>query len=43
VCEKDPNNMTADYIMPGGQFTEATVFECIVNEMREELSAEVDL
>jgi len=43
VCEKDLTNVTADYIMPGGQFTEDTVEECIVNEMREELSVEVNL
>lgn len=42
VCEKHPQNVTADYIMPGGQFQETTVEECLKNEIREELNCEVD-
>ena len=42
VCEKYPENVTSDYIMPGGQFQEATVEECLKNEIREELNCEVD-
>jgi 8-oxo-dGTP pyrophosphatase MutT (NUDIX family) len=42
VCEKYPQNVTADYIMPGGQFQEVTVEECLKNEIKEELSCEVD-
>lgn len=43
VCEKDAGNVTSDYIMPGGQFTEETVEECIKNELKEELGVEVNL
>lgn len=43
VCEKSPENVTSDYIMPGGQFEEDTIEECIKNEMREELQSEIDL
>lgn len=43
VCEKYPQNVTADYIMPGGQFQEDTVEECLRNEVQEELSTAVDL
>lgn len=42
VCEKAPENVTADYIMPGGQFQEKTIEECLKNEIREELNCEVD-
>ena len=42
VCEKYPENVTSDYIMPGGQFQETTVEECLRNEIKEELSCEVD-
>lgn len=42
VCEKPPQNMTADYIMPGGKFEEDSITECIKNEIREELNCEVD-
>ncbi len=42
VCEKDPEEITSDYIMPGGRFEEATIEECLRNEIREELSCEVD-
>ncbi|HUD03898.1 MAG TPA: NUDIX domain-containing protein [Candidatus Paceibacterota bacterium] len=42
VCEKSPQNVTADYIMPGGQFQEMSVEECLKNEIDEELNCEVD-
>lgn len=42
VCEKYPENVTSDFIMPGGQFQEASVEECLKNEIREELDCEVD-
>lgn len=42
VCEKYPQNVTSDYIMPGGQFQEVSVEECLKNEIREELNCEVD-
>ena len=42
VCEKDSKNVTSDYIMPGGQFFEASVEECLKNEVKEELDCEVD-
>lgn len=42
VCEKAPEHVTADYIMPGGQKTEATDEECLKNEIKEELNCEVD-
>lgn len=43
VCQKYAKNVTADFIMPGGQFTEATVEECLKNEIGEELGCEIDL
>lgn len=42
VCQKAPENVTADYIMPGGQFTENSAEECLKNEIKEELGCEVD-
>lgn len=42
VCEKFPQNITSNYIMPGGQFQEDTVEECLTNEIKEELNCEVD-
>ncbi len=42
VVEKYPQNVTADYIMPGGQFEEETFEECLGNEIKEELSCKVD-
>ena len=42
VVQKYPQNVTADYIMPGGQFEEDTVEECLKNEVKEELDCEVD-
>lgn len=43
VCEKAPEHVTSDYIMPGGQFHESTIQECLSNEIKEELNCEVDL
>ena len=34
VCEKYPQNVTADYIMPGGQFQEKTVEQCLQEYIR---------
>ncbi|HEV7454872.1 MAG TPA: hypothetical protein VGO07_06460 [Candidatus Saccharimonadales bacterium] len=42
VCEKDKNNITDQYIMPGGQMTEKTVEECLRNRIKRELDCEVD-
>ena len=42
VCQKSPDDVTADYIMPGGQFEENTIKECLKNEIKEELNCEVD-
>ncbi len=42
VCEKAPEDVTADYIMPGGQFEEESVEECLKSEIKEELNCEVD-
>ncbi len=42
VCEKSPKNVTSDYIMPGGQFQEESVEECLKNEIKEELNCAVD-
>jgi ADP-ribose pyrophosphatase YjhB (NUDIX family) len=42
VCEKDKNDVTDEYIMPGGQMTEKTVEDCLRNEIKEELDCEVD-
>jgi len=43
VVQKYPQDVTADYIMPGGQFEEDTVEECLKNEIKEELNCEVNL
>jgi len=43
VCEKDPNDVTADYLLPGGQFHEKTEEECLKNEIKEELDCNVDV
>jgi 8-oxo-dGTP pyrophosphatase MutT (NUDIX family) len=43
VCEKDPSNVTSDYILPGGQLEEANDIECIEREIEEELSCKVDV
>ena len=42
VVQKNKNNVTDQYIMPGGQFEEDTVEECLKNEIKEELNCEVD-
>jgi len=42
VVQKYPQNVTADYIMPGGQFDEDTVEECLHNEIKEELNCDID-
>ncbi len=42
VCQKSPDDVTADYIMPNGQFEEDTIKECLKNEIKEELNCEVD-
>lgn len=42
VCEKGEDDVTTQYIMPGGQFMEDTVEECLKNEIREELDCDVD-
>ena len=43
VCEKPPQYVTSDYIMPGCKLEEATELECLKNEIKEELDCEVDL
>lgn len=43
VCEKSPENVTSDYIMPGGLFEEATEIECLKDEIKEELDCEIDV
>ncbi len=42
VCEKSAEDITSDYIMPGGQFHEKTVKDCLKNEIKEELDCEID-
>jgi len=42
VCEKSKENVTSDYIMPGGQFEEKSVEECLRNEIKEELNCKID-
>ncbi|MET0779293.1 MAG: NUDIX domain-containing protein [Candidatus Saccharimonadales bacterium] len=42
VCEKDKNDITDQYIMPGGQMTHQTVEECLREKIKEELDCEVD-
>lgn len=41
VCEKAPEHVTADYIMPGGKFEEADEISCLQAEIKEELDCEV--
>jgi len=43
VCEKYPENVTSDYIMPGGKLEEDNDVDCLKNEIREELSCEIDI
>ncbi|MEK6819969.1 MAG: NUDIX domain-containing protein [Nanoarchaeota archaeon] len=42
VCEKAKENVTSDYIMPGGKFEENSIEECLKNEIKEELNCKVD-
>lgn len=41
VCEKAPEHVTSDYIMPGGKLEEENDIECLRNEIREELDCSV--
>ena len=43
VCEKYPQFVTSDYIMPGGQLNEENDVECLKAEIKEELNCEVDV
>ena len=42
VCEKDKDNITNLYLMPGGQMDEMSVEECLRSEIKEELDCKVD-
>lgn len=42
VCQKDPQNVTADYIMPGGQMEEINEIETLKAEIMEELSCAIE-
>ncbi len=42
VCQKFAQNVTADYIMPGGKNDENDDYECIKNEIKQELNCEVN-
>lgn len=42
VCQKYAQNVTADYIMPGGKNDEGDDYECLHNEIKQELDCEVD-
>lgn len=42
VCQKFTQNVTADYIMPGGKNDENDDYECLRNEIKQELNCEVD-
>lgn len=42
VCQKYAQNVTADYIMPGGKNDEGDDFECLKNEIKQELACDVD-
>lgn len=43
VCEKWPQFVTSDYIMPGGKFEEESEIETLKAEIKEELNCDVDL
>jgi 8-oxo-dGTP diphosphatase len=43
VCEKDKSDITDQFIMPGGQMDEQSVEECLKQEIKEELSCDVDV
>lgn len=40
VCEKAPENVMCDYIMPGGKLKEKNDIDCLKNEIKEELSCD---
>jgi len=42
VCEKASDDITSQYIMPGGQLQEKNYLECLRNEIKEELDCQVD-
>lgn len=42
VCEKDREDITNKYLMPGGQMEETDPMECLSREIKEELDCEVD-
>lgn len=42
VCEKAPEHVTSDYIMPGGKLEEKTEIECLKNEIKEELDCKIN-
>jgi len=42
VCEKAPEHVTSDYIMPGGRLEEDNDLECLRNEIKEELNCQID-
>lgn len=43
VCEKPPEYVTSDFIMPGGKLEEINEIECLKNEIKEELNCDVDI
>ena len=43
VCQKFAQNVTADYIMPGGKNDEGDDLECLTNEIKQELNCELDV
>lgn len=43
VCQKYKQNVTDEYIMPGGKNDEGDDIECLKNEISQELSCEIDL
>jgi len=43
VCEKDKKDITAQYIMPGGQMEEDNAVDCLKREIKEELDCDIDL
>lgn len=43
VCEKAPENVTSDYIIPGGKLEKENDIDCLKNEIKEELSCDLDI
>lgn len=43
VCEKSPQHVTSDYIMPGGKLEEENDIECLKAEIKEELNCEIEI